>query len=51
MDSVIMEGKDLRTGAVACVQNIKNPVSLARAVMEKVSTICISKPKSKELHI
>lgn len=37
MDSVIMDGRELRCGSVACVQNIKNPVSLARAVMEKVS--------------
>ncbi|XP_078313886.1 isoaspartyl peptidase/L-asparaginase-like isoform X2 [Crassostrea virginica] len=35
MDSVIMDGRELRCGSVACVQNIKNPVSLARAVMEK----------------
>ena len=38
MDSVIMDGRELRCGSVACVQNIKNPVSLARAVMEKVSS-------------
>ena len=37
LDSVIMEGKELRSGAVCCVKNIKNPVSLARQVMEKVS--------------
>lgn len=36
MDSVIMDGRQLQCGSVACVQNIKNPVSLARAVMEKV---------------
>ena len=35
MDACIMEGKDLKAGAVAGVQHIKNPVSLARAVMEK----------------
>ncbi|XP_062595489.1 isoaspartyl peptidase/L-asparaginase-like [Saccostrea cucullata] len=35
MDSVIMDGRQLQCGSVACVQNIKNPVSLARAVMEK----------------
>ena len=35
MDACIMEGKELRAGAVAGVQHIKNPVSLARAVMEK----------------
>lgn len=35
MDASIMNGKDLMAGAVAGVQNIKNPISLARAVMEK----------------
>ncbi|XP_052271727.1 isoaspartyl peptidase/L-asparaginase-like, partial [Dreissena polymorpha] len=30
MDSVIMDGKTLATGAVACVHNIKNPIDLAR---------------------
>lgn len=36
LDSIIMDGKTLATGAVASVRNIANPVSLARAVMEKV---------------
>lgn len=35
MDACIMEGKDLKAGAVAGIQHVKNPVSLARAVMEK----------------
>lgn len=35
MDASIMDGTDLRAGAVAGVQNIKNPISLARAVMEQ----------------
>lgn len=36
LDSIIMDGETLSTGAVASVRNIANPVSLARAVMEKV---------------
>ena len=36
MDAVIMDGMSLRTGAVASVHNIANPVSLARLVMDKV---------------
>ena len=36
MDAVIMDGMTLRTGAVASVHNIANPVSLARLVMDKV---------------
>ena len=39
MDAVIMDGKTLSAGGVACVQNIANPVKLARMVMEKVIII------------
>jgi L-asparaginase / beta-aspartyl-peptidase len=35
MDAAIMDGATLRAGAVASVQRVKNPVLLARAVMEK----------------
>ena len=35
MDASIMDGKTLNAGAVAGVTTIKNPVSAARAVMEK----------------
>ncbi|RDK88245.1 isoaspartyl peptidase/L-asparaginase family protein [Marinirhabdus gelatinilytica] len=35
MDAAIMEGKKLRAGAVSLVSGIKNPISLARDVMEK----------------
>jgi len=34
-DASLMNGKDLSAGAVAGVQNIKNPISLARGVMER----------------
>jgi beta-aspartyl-peptidase (threonine type) len=34
MDAAIMEGETLRVGAVAAVQGIKNPIKLARRVME-----------------
>ena len=37
MDAVIMCGKTLNAGGVACVHNIKNPIVLARKVMEKVT--------------
>jgi beta-aspartyl-peptidase (threonine type) len=42
MDASIMTGKDLMAGAVAGVQNIKNPISLARAVMEKSEHVFLS---------
>jgi beta-aspartyl-peptidase (threonine type) len=35
MCSSIMDGKTLRSGAVAIVKNVKNPVSLARSIMEE----------------
>jgi beta-aspartyl-peptidase (threonine type) len=35
MDASIMEGKTLMAGAVASVRNIKNPISLAKAVMQQ----------------
>lgn len=35
MDASIMEGKNLEAGAVSLVTGIKNPISLARDVMEK----------------
>jgi beta-aspartyl-peptidase (threonine type) len=35
MDASIMNGKDRKCGAVSIVKNIKNPVTLARAIMEK----------------
>jgi L-asparaginase / beta-aspartyl-peptidase len=34
MDAAIMEGESLRAGAVAAVSGIKNPIKLARQIME-----------------
>ena len=35
MDAAIMDGKTLAAGAVACLKHIKNPIALARLVMER----------------
>lgn len=35
MDAAIMDGRDLQAGAVAAVQNIGNPIQLARRVMSE----------------
>ena len=35
MDAAIMDGKTLRAGTVANIEHVKNPISLARLVMEK----------------
>ncbi len=42
LDSSIMDGKNLMAGAVTGIKNIKNPVSLARAVMEKSEHVFLS---------
>jgi L-asparaginase / beta-aspartyl-peptidase len=34
MDAALMDGSNLQAGAVACLRNIKNPISLARRVLE-----------------
>ena len=41
MDAIIVDGKMLAFGAVASVKNIANPVSLARAVMEKTEHVML----------
>jgi beta-aspartyl-peptidase (threonine type) len=33
-DAIVMNGETLRSGAVACLQRIRNPIRLARAVLE-----------------
>ena len=42
MDAGIMDGRSLGVGAVALVRHFKNPVSLARMVMEKTDHIFIA---------
>jgi beta-aspartyl-peptidase (threonine type) len=41
LDSSIMDGATLRAGAVASVHRVKNPILLARAVMEKSSHVML----------
>ncbi|MGI8555324.1 MAG: isoaspartyl peptidase/L-asparaginase family protein, partial [Pyrinomonadaceae bacterium] len=42
LDASIMDGANLKAGAVACVKNVKNPVKLARLVMEKTAHILLA---------
>ncbi len=42
MDASIMNGKNLRAGAVALVHGVKNPISLARLVMKKTNHVFLS---------
>jgi L-asparaginase / beta-aspartyl-peptidase len=41
LDSSIMDGKTLQAGAVAGVKHVRNPIELARAVMEKSPHVMI----------
>lgn len=42
MDAAIMEGENLKAGAVCGVSNIKNPVLLAKAVMQQTEHVLLS---------
>ncbi len=51
LDASIMQGKDLSSGAVAGVTIIKNPISLARLVMEKTEHILFAGKGADDLGI
>lgn len=42
MDASIMDGKTLNAGAVAGIQNIKNPINAARLVMDSINHVMLS---------
>jgi L-asparaginase / beta-aspartyl-peptidase len=42
MDASIMDGSRLRAGAVAAIKNVKNPIRLARLVMERTPHIFLA---------
>lgn len=42
MDAAIMDGKNLKAGAVSLITGIKNPISLARDVMEKSNHVFLA---------
>ena len=42
MDASIMDGETLNAGAVAGVQNIKNPINVARLVMDSINHVMLS---------
>ncbi len=48
MDASIMDGKTLNAGAVAGVHFTKNPISLARSVMEKTPYVMLAGPGADE---
>lgn len=42
MDAAVMCGKSLRAGAVSAISNIRNPVQLARTVMDKSENVLLT---------
>jgi beta-aspartyl-peptidase (threonine type) len=42
MDAAVMDGKKLKAGAVAFLKNVKNPIRLARLVMERTEHILLA---------
>lgn len=41
MDASVMEGRDLKAGSVAAVRNVKNPILLARMVMQEAKNVML----------
>jgi len=41
MDAIIMDGRTLKAGAVGCIQKVKNPILVARKVMEETDHILL----------
>jgi L-asparaginase / beta-aspartyl-peptidase len=48
LDAAIMDGRNLRAGAVASVRHVRNPVELARRVMEKSRHVLLVGPGAEE---
>lgn len=49
LDAAVMEGRQQRAGAVAAVRHVKNPVELARRVMEKTPHVLLVASGAEEL--
>ena len=49
MDAGIMDGRDLSAGAVAMVRRVKNPIRLARIVMEKTDHVLLAGDTAEKL--
>ena len=41
LDACVMDGRDLRAGAVASIERVRHPVDVARAVMEKTDHVLL----------
>ena len=51
MDAAIMDGRGLEGGAVANVRRVKNPVKLARIVMEKTDHVLMAGPEAERFAV
>ena len=49
MDALIMEGATLRAGAVACVERVRNPIRLARRILETSPHVLFAGPGADRL--
>jgi beta-aspartyl-peptidase (threonine type) len=49
MDAGIMDGHDLSAGAVALIRRVKNPIRLARIVMEKTDHVLLAGQEAEKL--
>src|SRR5271165_2938358 len=48
LDALLMDGATLRTGAVACVERLKNPIQAARLVLEQSPHVYFVGPGAEE---
>lgn len=51
MDASIMIGSNLNAGAVTVVKDIKNPISLARSIMEKTHHVLLAADGAKKFAV
>ena len=50
LDAAIMDWK-ARIGSVVCLEHIKNPVSVARLILEQTEHVCLAKNQPQAAHI
>src|SRR6202007_1062690 len=51
LDAAIMDGRQLRAGAVASVRHIRNPIDLVRRVMEKSRHVLLVGARAEEIEL
>ena len=49
MDALLMNGENLRTGGVACVERMRNPIRAARLVLDDRRTSILSEQERSDL--